>query len=309
MSRVFVVGNISLDLILGGIDDFPEWGVEVLVPGYVMRPGGAGSNAALALADLGVETFIVGTIGRDETGEEIRNAFQRRKLRTDFLFVESDFQTGLSVALTHRVTRERSFFTELGAQSALSLEHLERAFREAENGDFVLLGGYFLSPGIRKPALASCLSELKERRRVTLLLDTGWPTEGWTEEVKVEIRQLLPCFDYFLPNEKEITGLVGSAEEIFRFFAGILVVKEGERGCHLYTPSCSFARGTVPVEVKDTIGAGDYFNAGLIWALRQGYDIREALLMANLVASLNIASSPSREKLVSGKEVQEYAGR
>jgi sugar/nucleoside kinase (ribokinase family) len=63
------------------------------------------------------------------------------------------------------------------------------------------------------------------------------------------------------------------------------------------------------VEVKDTIGAGDYFNAGLIWALRQGYDIREALLMANLVASLNIASSPSREKLVSGKEVQEYAGR
>ena len=309
MSRVFVVGNISLDLILGGIDDFPEWGVEVLVPGYVMRPGGAGSNAALALADLGVETFIVGTIGRDETGEEIQNAFRRRKLRTDFLFVESDFQTGLSVALTHRVTRERSFFTELGAQSALSLEHLERAFHGVEDGDFVLLGGYFLSPGIRRKELTALLSELKERKRVTLLLDTGWPTEGWTEEVRVEIRRLLSCFDYFLPNEKEITGLVDSVEEVFGFFSGILVVKEGKEGCHFYTPFESFSRATIPVEVKDTIGAGDYFNAGLIWALRQGYDIKEALFMANLVASLNIASSPNREKLVSGEEVQRHAGK
>ncbi len=309
MSRVFVVGNISLDLILGGIDEFPEWGVEVLIPGYVMRPGGAGSNAALALADLGVETFIVGTIGCDETGGEIRNAFQRRKIRTDFLFVESAFQTGLSVALTHRVTRERSFFTELGAQSALSLSHLEKALCEVESGDFVLLCGYFLSPGIRTSELGGFLTQLKERKGITLLFDTGWPTEGWTEDVKMEIRQLLPPFDYFLPNEKEITGFVGSPEAVFQFFSGTLVVKEGRAGCRLHTPSSSLSKETIPVEVKDTIGAGDYFNAGLIWAIHEGYDVEKALFVANLVASLNIASSPRREKLVSQEEVERYAGR
>lgn len=305
MPRAFVVGNISLDLILGGIDDFPEWGVEVLVPGYVTRPGGAGSNAALALADLGMETFIVGTIGQDEIGEEIQNAFRRRGIRTDFLFVEPTFQTGLSVALTHRVTRERSFFTELGAQSALSLAHLESAFGQVKKGDFVLLCGYFLSPGIRTEQLPAILTRLKANGPV-LLLDTGWPTEGWTESVKAEIGRLLRLFDYFLPNEKEIAGLSNPPEKIFDVFAGTLIVKEGPAGCRLYTPSFSLSQATIPVEVKDTIGAGDYFNAGFIWALGKGLGLEQALFTANLVASLNIASSPKREQLVRGDEVERY---
>ena len=40
MKKVFVGGNISLDLVLGEIDTFPGWGVELLIPGYTMRPGG-----------------------------------------------------------------------------------------------------------------------------------------------------------------------------------------------------------------------------------------------------------------------------
>ncbi|MEN3185683.1 MAG: carbohydrate kinase family protein [Atribacterota bacterium] len=306
MSRAFVIGNISLDLILGGIDDFPDWGVEVLVPGYVMRPGGEGSNAALALADLGMETFIVGTIGQDETGEEIARSFKRRKIRTEFLFFESDFQTGLSVALTHRDTQERSFFTELGAQSALSLTHLAQVFSAIADGDCVLLGGYFLSSGIRQPGLPDMLWKLKKEKRVTLFLDTGWPTEGWAEEVKKETQRLLAPFDYFLPNEKEISGLVDFPEDIFRFFSGTLLVKSGKEGCFCYTPSDAFSVPTIPVKVQDTIGAGDYFDAGFIFALAEGYGLKEALVVANLVASLNIASSPRREKLVNHDEVRKY---
>jgi len=304
--RVFVIGNISLDLILGGIPDFPEWGVEVLVPGYVMRPGGAGSNAALALSALGVETFIVGTIGKDEVGEEIKQAFQTRGVRTDFLFEEAEWQTGLSVALTHAVSKERSFFTELGAQSALSLTHLKRVYPFLEEDDGVLLCGYFLSPGIRNRETALFLQELKREKGGTLLLDTGWPTEGWTQEVKEEIKRLLAPFDYFLPNEKEIAGLLGEAEKIFSFWSGLLVVKLGSVGCCLYTPSSSFLQSTIPVTVQDTIGAGDYFNAGFLWALQEGYEIKEALFFANLVASLNIASSPQRDRLVGKDGIREY---
>jgi len=71
MGRVWVVGNISLDVILGGIKDFPGWGVEVLIPGYVMRPGGAAANAALALTSLGVPNFLVGVVGNDFAGQEL----------------------------------------------------------------------------------------------------------------------------------------------------------------------------------------------------------------------------------------------
>lgn len=303
MRRVFVVGNISLDLVLGGIPDYPEWGTESLVPGYTMRPGGAASNAALCLARLGVPTFIVGTVGRDELGEEIRSHFERFGIHTDFLFAVSEKQTGLSVGITNSRTKERSFLTDLGAQESLSCEHIERIIPALESGDFVLLCGYFLSPRLRTLRLSSVLWEVRQSKEVCLLFDTGWPTEGWREEVKQEVRNLIPLFDYFLPNEKEFEGL-GGAEVALLPRKGT-VVKKGEKGCEAYIPSGVVAQTTIAVEVQDTIGAGDYFNAGFIFALREGYPLSLSLQCANFVASLNIASSPKRDSLLTGRELQE----
>lgn len=303
MRKAFVVGNISLDLVLGGIPEYPEWGTEALIPGYTMRPGGAASNAALCLARLGVPTFVVGTVGKDGLGEEIRLHFERFGIHTDFLFVIPEKQTGLSVGITNSRTKERSFLTDLGAQESLSCEHIESVIPALEGEDFVLLCGYFLSPRLRTPKLSSVLQDIRQRKEVCLLFDTGWPTEGWREEIKREVRSLVPLFDYFLPNEKELEGLGGT--EVALLPRKGTIVKKGEKGCEAHTPLGVIARATIAVEVQDTIGAGDYFNAGFIFALREGYPLSLSLQCANFVASLNIASSPKRDGLLTGEELRE----
>ncbi|WP_438316956.1 carbohydrate kinase family protein [Candidatus Caldatribacterium sp. SIUC1] len=294
MPKVFVVGNVSLDLVLGGIPDYPDWGTEVLIPGYVMRPGGAASNASLALAALGVPTFIVATVGQDSLGEEIRNHFAKAGIRVDFLSLCPTRQTAISVGVTNARTKERSFLTDLGAQECLSWEHLEAVSPLLEEGDFLLLCGYFLSPGLRTPKARGILSDFGQRG-ITMLFDTGWPTEGWTEDVREEIRTLLPLFDYFLPNEKELEGAGGSAIALLPRKGTI--VKQGERGCTAHTREGVFSAATLQVSVTDTVGAGDYFNAGFIFGLLEGYPLPLALRCATTVAAFNISTSPKRDTL------------
>jgi sugar/nucleoside kinase (ribokinase family) len=303
MSKAIIIGNICLDLVLGEIPNYPEWGTEVLLPGYVMRPGGAALNAALALSSLGVPTFIVGTLGKDDFGRRILSCLEHSKIHTDFLFVIPEKQTGLSVGITNAYTKERSFLTELGAQESLSLDHLESIVSFLEEGDFVLLCGYFLSPRLRTSRLSSLLLTYYERG-ARLLLDTGWPPEGWTKRVCQEVRNLLPLFDYFLPNEEEFEKVCGMDQDLAFLSRKGTIVKKGEKGCEAHTSHGIIFQPTVKVKAVDTIGAGDYFNAGFIFALWKGYSLPLALRCANLVASFNISSSPQRESLVKRETIE-----
>lgn len=306
MDRVWVVGNISLDVVLGGIEDFPGWGVEVLIPGYVMRPGGAATNAALALTSLGVSNFLVGVVGDDFAGKEITRKLEKQGVDLSFLDIARNAATGLSVAVTHSITLERTFLTDLGAQAMLTLSHLEKLLSEVGSGDFLLLCGYFLSPGIRKRKLLVEILEEFRSKEVKLLLDTGWPTEGFTREVREEIFSLLPAFDYFLPNQVELQALTGdNLDRIFETFSGTLIVKRGKEGSQALTASKSLVRKAVPFEAKDTIGAGDYFNAGFIFALFSGEDLNKALHIANLVAGYNISVDSARESLITREKLKE----
>lgn len=305
MKKVFVGGNISLDLVLGEIDTFPGWGVELLIPGYTMRPGGQSSNAVMALGSLKVPVYVIGTVGVDNVGQDIRNSYEKWGVNSDFLFELPNIATGLSVALTNRTTHERTFLTELGAQKKFSHIHLDKVYSHIQDGDYLLICGYFLSNSLRNDKFVHFLHKIKkEKPKTILLLDTGWPPEGWTNQVKNEILKLLPCFDYFLPNEIEVVHLTNDQPtEIFNTWSGALVVKTGKDGSRVMTCDEVYHIPTIQVEVKDTIGAGDYFNAGFIWGLWKGFDLLQSTRVANIIASLNISLDAQRSKLANPTDV------
>lgn len=306
MKKVFVGGNISLDLILGEIDTFPGWGVELLIPGYTMRPGGQASNAVLALGNLEVPVYVVGTVGVDNVGQDIRQAYEKWGVNSDYLFALPHLPTGLSVAVTNRATHERTFLTELGAQKEFSYTHLEKVFSYIQNGDYLLICGYFLSDSLRNDNFVHFLQKVKnEKSKTILLLDTGWPPEGWTNQVKNEVLNLLPYFDYFLPNEIEVDHLTNKQPtEIFNKWSGTLIVKTGKDGSRVIRREEVYHIPTIPVEVKDTIGAGDYFNAGFIWGLWKSFDLLQSARVANIIASLNISLDTQRLKLSNPADVE-----
>jgi sugar/nucleoside kinase (ribokinase family) len=292
---LIVAGNASIDLLLGPIAPWPTVGTEALVERIAWRLGGALGNTALALNGMGVHAELVWDVGDDEAGQGLatllRAAFEPPRIQPA--------PPSVTVALTHP-SGERTFVSHLGHLAVSEPDALAAAIEAATPGDLLLVGGTFLLPRWR-PALPGLFARARERGMVTAL-DTGWPTEGWTDAVRAETFATLAHVDLFLPNLDEVRGLLGDADmapdaalpALAPRVAGRVVVKLGPDGAGYLDGDRLAVAPAPPIEVADTVGAGDTFNAAFLAAVRDDLPWDAAVLAAVEVASQAVASSPRR---------------
>lgn len=294
--RVLVVGNVNVDVLLGPLQPWPTPGTETVVDHYELRVGGAAGNTALALMSLGSQPQVVATVGDDAFG-----SWLEKQLGPDGSELERvSGSTALTVGLTHP-DGQRTFVSHLGHLVEHPEERLATALAKADRGDLLLICGYFLMPGLRAAAL-ELVGEAR-RRGVVTLLDTGWPSEGWTEEVKREFFALATAVDAVSPNREELLAATGADELRMALNAPELsgsrvIVKLGADGAALVERAGQqqepVAVAAPKVAVADTVGAGDTFNAGLLAGLQRELGWAEALRPAVRAASLAISSRPRR---------------
>jgi len=292
---LIVAGNASIDLLLGPVAPWPAVGTEALVERIAWRLGGALGNTALALHGLGVHAELVWDVGDDEAGQGLaallRAAFEPPRIQRA--------PTSVTVALTHP-SGERTFVSHLGHLAVSEPDALAAAIEAAAPGDLLLVGGTFLLPRWRL-ALPELFARARERG-VRTALDTGWPTEGWTDAVRAETFATLAHVDLFLPNLDEVRGLLGDEDlapdaalrALAPRVAGRVVVKLGPDGAGYFDGDRFATAPAPPIEVADTVGAGDTFNAAILAGLRDDLPWDAAVAAAVEVASQAVASSPRR---------------
>lgn len=287
---IHLIGNVNLDLILGPLAAWPRMGTETFLRDSEVRVGGAGGNAALASRALGVPVRLHASVGDDLFGDVLMR--ELGGLAGTLQRVRSD--TAYSVALAHP-GGERTFFTTVGHLGTLDVAAVERAVATAP-ASIVLLTGYFLLPPFRTPATRRLLAAAKAAGHTTLL-DPGWPSEGFVPDVRDELATLLPFVDVVLPNELEALAWTGHdrVDEAAAAFArrGVrAVVKRGAAGASWLEGDRLRSRRAPGVEVADTVGAGDAFDAALVAALHEGRPLSDAVRRATSYASGVVASRP-----------------
>jgi sugar/nucleoside kinase (ribokinase family) len=293
MTSLAVIGNVNADILARPITELPPPGSDLLVDTIELRVGGAAANAAMALAGLGLVPRLVGAVGDDHLGWWVMDRLRAVGLAED-VSVLRGVPTGVSICV-EGPGRDRTFVSMRGA-----LDRFDASMLPADvlRSRFVLLCGYFTLASFRgRPAV-----EFLERARgegATILLDPDVEAEGWSRAARDEIQDLLPLVDGFLPNEHEARGLTGiddpeeAARALQRRCRGWVVVKLGAEGAAGIGPDGRTLRIPVPpVEVRDTTGAGDSFDAGLLFALSRGRDWPEAVGFAVRLAS-TVVSRPS----------------
>jgi sugar/nucleoside kinase (ribokinase family) len=262
-----------------------------------VRVGGAGANAGLAAAEAGLTVKLVGCIADDHVGALMRDELSSSGI-ADNLIVVPGGATGLTVALESPV-RDRTFITYLGVNSHWEAEMIPQ---EALNCSSFLLCDYFVAPRLRGAASHRLLGTARAHGARTFF-DTSWDPAGFAPQTREEVRGLLSLVDVFLPNELEVCALADMPGEPIRAARSLqqdagswIVVKLGPEGCIAVGPEGAEIAAPAPsVEVVDTTGAGDAFNAGLIAGLASGADWPAALSQATQLAS-EIASRPSHER-------------
>ncbi|MFL6075569.1 MAG: carbohydrate kinase family protein [Mycobacteriales bacterium] len=290
MTSIAVVGNVQADVLVRPVIDLPAPGTDVLVEDIAVRAAGSAGNTALALRGLGSPARLFGNLGDDRFGQLVMAELAEHGLATDLL-VEPATRTGVSVCL-EAPGRDRSFWTYWGCLVDLRADQVPAwAFA----ADLAIYCGYFTLPATRGAPTVGLL----ERSNGTTFFDCGWDLDGWSAPTRAELEPVLAAADVFLPNEAEAVGLTGAADpyqatrELQRRYGGWVVTKLGADGCCAAGPGGEWhVRPAPAVEVVDTTGAGDAFNAGLLHGLAATGDWSRALGTAVEVAS-DIISRPS----------------
>jgi len=287
VKRMLVVGELNVDVIVSGLPTLPVLGRELLCEDFQMALGSSSAICASWLAALGARVDFWGKLGCDFYGDFMVSELERRGIGTKGIIRDSGIRTGVTVSLTYH--QDRALFTYLGSIAALCLDDLDLSL--VARYDHLHSASIFLQQGLR-PGLPALYRAAKEAG-LTTSLDSGWdPEERWG----YDIFALLSYVDFFLLNEVEalhFTGLntVEEAAKELSHYAGTVVVKLGRKGALARAGRQEWKASGFEVEVVDTTGAGDAFNAGFLYAhIVEGRPIPEALRFANACGAIAVTT-------------------
>jgi sugar/nucleoside kinase (ribokinase family) len=198
---------------------------------------------------------------------------------------DSTVRTGITISLTY--AQNRALVTYMGSIAALRPTDIQTSI--LNEYDHLRVGSYFLQEGLQ-PGLHD-LFDVTHRTGLTTSLDTGWdPEERWGG---VKFLDVLALVDIFFPNEGEACAITGAddAELALRELgqrSRIVVVKQGAEGAMALHDGEIVRSPGFNVDVADTSGAGDSFDAGFLFAhMVQGQPLEDALRFANACGALS----------------------
>ncbi len=283
---ILAVGEMNPDLVLLG-DVTPAFGqVEKLVDDAVLTIGSSCCIFACGAARLGLRVASVARVGDDEFGHFMLRSLQERCVDTSGVVVSSQTHTGLSVILARG--SDRAILTYPGAIPTLRLEDIRpELLAQARH---LHLTCYYIQDALRPDVPR--LFDLAHELGLTVSLDTNYdPAETWDGG----IREVLKRTDVFLPNETECCAIGGSAdmETALASLAQVVpqvAVKRGADGAlgrSAAMPGQVFHADSLPVQVADTVGAGDSFDAGFLYGYLSGWDMARSLRLGSICGSLS----------------------
>jgi ribokinase len=292
---VLAVGDLNPDLLVTG-DVAPRFGqAEQDVSAHLTLGGSAGIFAAGA-ARLGLRTAIAATIGDDDLGGATRAMLVARGVDDGLVRVDPDLPTGLSINLQRE--DDRAILTDRGAipvlDVAAAVAAVERGVRHVHIASVFLI-----------PALASeggTLVAAARRVGATVSVDTNFDPAG-----EFAAPEWLRDADVLMPNETEALALArGGEEEVAaprgeddllaaaRHLAArgaLVAVKRGAAGALAVRGDEVVEAPAPPATGTDSVGAGDSFDAGLVWALLDGRPLDEALGIACACGALSLRAA------------------
>jgi sugar/nucleoside kinase (ribokinase family) len=281
---VAIAGELNLDMILYGLPQELPLEKELLASGFTTTLGSSSAILAHNLASLGIPVSFTGQVGADAFGKLALHYLRSAGVDVCSVFENSNgVPTGITVLLPHDTGRR--ILTYPGTIELLAVSDLD--FDAISSARHFHLSSLFLQTGLH-PGLADFLARLKSRG-VTISLDTNDDPSGRWNGI---LPQVLPLVDILLPNREEVCSIanrstVAEALEALSPIIPLIVVKCGADGAIVQNRGNRTSIPLVTVDVIDTVGAGDSFNAGFLAAWLSGLSPEESARAGNITGALS----------------------
>ncbi len=278
---VTVVGSFAVGMTLR-TSHMPVFGETLRGSDFDMGPGGKGSNQAVGAARLGAEAYFAGIIGADKLGDIATDLYTAEGVNADYLQRTADMATGVGFIILNRAG-ENGIILDMAANTLMDAAFVDTVESQIARSKVVM-------SVLEIPVEAAARAMALGRKHGALTLLNPAPAAPLDESV-------LQYVDLLTPNETELRILLGLppddpaptpelARQLQARGVKTIIVTMGEKGALILTDGEVMPVPGLPVDVVDTTGAGDAFNAGLAVALGEGKSLVEAVQFANCAGAL-----------------------
>jgi ribokinase len=301
-SRVTVVGSLNMDLVVRA-PRLPQPGETLAGRTFAQVAGGKGGNQAVAAARLGAQVSMLGCVGADANGAQLRAGLEAEGIDCAALGTGTQ-PSGVALIVVDDAS-QNTIVIVAGSNGEVTPEAIARHEAALAAADVVICQ-------LETP-LASVRAALAAARRLgkTVILNpapaTGPLPADW-----------LPLIDYLIPNELEAAALTGlpvdSPDDAAQAAAALraagarnVLVTLGARGVLVALDGVTATLYDAPqVEAIDTTAAGDTFIGGFAAQLAKNASVDAAIRFAQRAAALSVTRAGAQPSIPTRAEVDAF---
>lgn len=303
LKPIVVVGSINLDLVARA-HHIPRPGETIIGSDFQSFYGGKGANQAVAAAKLGHPTFMVGNVGDDPFGPQLRQALEDVGVKAEAVRTVPG-SSGVAL-ITIGAGGENNIVVVPGANALLTPEQLEKA------APILRQAGFILAQLEIPLETVEYLGDFAAKNGIPLMLDPA-PARDLPPD-------LLKKVNWLTPNESETEILVkasvrgddpagagAAAEQLLASGPQHVLLKLGAHGCLIAERGQAKQRiPAFPIEAVDSTAAGDAFNGALAVGLLRGESASESARFACAVAAISVSRHGAQPSMPTLEEVEEF---
>ncbi|MHC8339972.1 ribokinase [Pseudomonas sp. HLT2-19-2] len=300
-AKVVVIGSLNMDLVTRA-PRLPRGGETLIGESFTTVSGGKGANQAVAAARLGAQVSMVGCVGSDAYGEELRGALLVEQIDCQAVSTVDD-SSGVALIVVDD-NSQNAIVIVAGANGALTPAVIDRF-------DAVLQAADVIICQLEVPD-ATVGHALKRGRELgkTVILNPAPASRPLPADWYASI-------DYLIPNESEASALSGlpvdslasaetAASRLIAMGAGKVIITLGAQGS-LFADGKSLEHFPAPkVKAVDTTAAGDTFVGGFAAALAAGKSEAQAIRFGQVAAALSVTRAGAQPSIPTLSDVQAF---
>lgn len=232
-------------------------------------PGGSVFNGLVSLGRMGVDVRFISETGNDRVGDIILRFMRDNHIPTDHVNVFPDGKSPVSLAfLDEHSDAEYLFYKNYPAQ------RLDVSFPQLEEDDLVIIGSYYALNPVLRDKVVELLEQARQQKAI-VYYDPNFRSAHKEEAIRLAptIIENLEYADIVRGSQDDFFYMydLRDADRIYKekikFYCPNFLCTHGNGQVALRTASLAKDYPTRPLEAVSTIGAGDNFNAGIIFGL------------------------------------------
>ncbi|KIK88529.1 ribokinase [Pseudomonas sp. W15Feb9B] len=300
-ANVVVIGSLNMDLVTRA-PRLPKGGETLIGHSFATVSGGKGANQAVAAARLGAQVAMVGCVGNDDYGVQLRDALLAEQIDCQAVSTVAD-SSGVALIVVDD-NSQNAIVIVAGANGAMTPAVIDRFDAVLQAADVIIC-----QLEIPDATVGHALKRARELGKTVILnpapASRPLPADWFT------------AIDYLIPNESEAAALSGlpvdsleaaesAASQLIAMGAGKVIITLGAQGS-LFANGKGFEHFPAPkVKAVDTTAAGDTFVGGFAAALASGKSEAEAIRYGQVAAALSVTRAGAQPSIPTMSDVQAF---